>query len=78
MEYSLCKSISVLIIVEFSTISLLDCFEDTLAHVGLPESWLEYELNDVTQIKNNYINLEPNWIVKNVSRILKKPESQIE
>ena len=35
---------------EYSTISTLDYFEDTLANVGLPEALLECDLNDVNRI----------------------------
>ena len=52
------KPIWVLIIVEYSTISTVDYFEDTLANVGLPEAWLEWYSNDVTQIKNKSIKRE--------------------
>ena len=31
---------------------MLDFFEDTLSNVGLPEAWLEWDYNYVTQIGN--------------------------
>ena len=34
------KTISIIKTVEYSTISTLDYFEDTLANVGQPEAWL--------------------------------------
>ena len=40
---------------EYSTISMFGYFEDTLANVGLPEDWLEFDLNYVTWIENNCI-----------------------
>ena len=43
--------ISIIIIVEYSTISVMEYFRDTLANVGLPKAWLECYLNCVTQIK---------------------------
>ena len=39
-EVFLPKTISVLRIVEYSTISMLGYFEDTLTNLGLPEAWL--------------------------------------
>ena len=58
------KNISVIIIVEYSTISMLEYFEDTLANVGLPEALLEWDSNYVTQIENKYIKCELNQIRK--------------
>ena len=49
---------------EYSTISMLDYFEETLANVRLPESWPECDLNDVTRIKNKYIKRKSNQIKK--------------
>ena len=71
------KTISVLRIVECSTISMLDYFKDTLADVGIPGSWLGCDFNDVTRIKNNCIKRRSNRI-KNVSRITLKTVSWIE
>ena len=34
---------------EYSTISMLDDFWETLANVGLTEAWLEWKSNDTTQ-----------------------------
>ena len=39
-------------IVEYSTISVLEYFEDTLANVGIPEAFLEFSSNCVTQVEN--------------------------
>ena len=58
------KNISVIIIVEYSTISMLEYFEDTLANVGLPEALLEWDSNYVTRIENKYIKRELNQIRK--------------
>ena len=58
------KTISVLRIVEYSTISMLGYFEDTLSNVGLPEAWLEWELYGVTQIENKCGKRETNQIEK--------------
>ena len=52
------KTISVPRIVEYSTISMLDYFEDNLANVVLPEAWLECDSNDVTRIENNCVKHE--------------------
>ena len=35
------NTLSIIIIVEYSNISVLEYFEDTLANVEIPESWLE-------------------------------------
>ena len=35
---------------EYSTISMLGYFEDTLSNMGLPEALLDCDSNDVTQI----------------------------
>ena len=45
------NTISVLKIVEYSTISMLGYFGYTLDNVGLLEEWLEQESNAVIQIK---------------------------
>ena len=54
---------------EYSTISILDYFEDTLDNVGLPEAWLEWYSNNETQIKNKYVICESNRIEKQLSLI---------
>ena len=41
-------------------ISMLDYFKDTLTKVGLHEAWLEWDSNDVTQIKNNCMKYASN------------------
>ena len=51
------NSISVIIIVEYSTISVLEYFGDTVANAGLPEAWLEYDSNCVTQIEINTLDV---------------------
>ena len=56
--------ISIIIIVEYSTISLLGYFGDTLANVGLPESSLECDSNFMTRIENKYVRCESNRIKK--------------
>ena len=55
---SFTKPIEVLIILEYSTIFLLDYFQQTLAYAVLPEYWLEWYLNDITQIKNKCMQKE--------------------
>ena len=72
------KTIWVLRILEYYTISMLNYFEGTLANVGLPEDWLECDSNDVTQIENNYVKRKSSQIGKNLSRIPSKTLSQIE
>ena len=52
-------------IVEYSTISVLEYFEDTLANVGLPEARLKCDSNYVTQVKNKYVKHKLNLIKKN-------------
>ena len=84
------KTISVLRIVEYYTMSMLGYFEDTLTKVGLPEAWLECDSDDVTQIENNCVkrvsnqiekwvkscqNRESNWIGKTESNPVKNRES---
>ena len=54
--------ISIIRSVEYSTILVLEYFEDTLANVGLPEAWQEFDLNCVTRIKNEYVRRESNQI----------------
>ena len=49
---------------EYSTISMLDYFKDTLANVGLPEVWLEWDSNDMTPIENKCVKHESNRIEK--------------
>ena len=49
------KIIWVIIIFVYSTILMSYYLEDTLANVGLPEAWLEFESNYMTQIKNNCV-----------------------
>ena len=51
-------------------------FEDTLANMGLPESWLEWPLNNVTKFENGCIKRELDWI-KKLSQIQPKTVSQI-
>ena len=48
----LSKTVSVLRIVEYFTISMLYYFKDTLANVGLHEAWMEWDLNFVARIEN--------------------------
>ena len=52
------KTISVLRIVEYSTISTLDYFKDTLSNVELSKFWLEWQSNDMTRIENNCVKRE--------------------
>ena len=52
-------------IVEYSTISVLEYFGDTLSNVGLPEAWLECDMNGATRIGNKYVRRELNRIEKN-------------
>ena len=49
---------SIVRIVEYSTISVLEYFEDTLANVGLPEASLKCDLNCVTRVENRYVKRE--------------------
>ena len=58
------KQIWVLRILEYSTILLLEYFEDSQANVVLPEAWLEWLSNDVTQIRNKPVKRESDWIGK--------------
>ena len=62
---------------EYSKISMLNYFKDTLANVELPEDWLEWDSNDVTRIENKCIKRESNWIGKKLSQIESKTGSQI-
>ena len=43
---------------------MLDCFEDTLANVRLPEAWLELDSNFVTGIE-----LKNNWVESNKKQL---------
>ena len=45
---------------EYSTISVLEYFKDTLANEGLPEDLLNCDSNFVTWIENKYIRHELN------------------
>ena len=56
--------ISMIRIVKYSTISVLEYFEDTLANMGLPEALLECDSNRVTRVKNKYVRRESNRIEK--------------
>ena len=56
--------ISITGIVEYSTISVLEFFEDTLANVELPEALLEFDSNCVTWVENKYVRRELNRIGK--------------
>ena len=60
---------------EYSTISMMDYFYDTLANVGLPEAWLEWESNDPNQTENKCVKCESNLIKKAESNPSKKHES---
>ena len=51
-------------IVEYSTILMLDYFEDIMANLGLPEDLLLWDSNYMTWIKNNYIKHESDRIRK--------------
>ena len=53
-------------IVEYSMISVLEYFEDTLNNVELPEVWLEFDLNFVTWIENKHVRRESNRIEKTI------------
>ena len=67
--------ISIIRIVEYSTIWVLGILEDTLANVGLPEAWLKCDLNCVTRVKNKYVRCESNRIGKKQLRLIKsKPQ----
>ena len=60
---------------EYSIISMLDYFKDTLANMRPYKAWMEWDSNDATQIENIYVNHESNrekteWNpVKTASRI---------
>ena len=62
--------------VEYSTISTLEYVKNTLANMGLDESWMEYDLNDATQIENKNFKCESNCI-KKLSQIDLETISQI-
>ena len=51
-------------IVEYTTILVLEYFEDTLANAGLPEAWLMCDSNCVTQVENKYVRRQLNLIKK--------------
>ena len=57
------NTISIIRIVEYSTILVLAYFEYTLANVGLPQACLEWDVNCVTKIEK-YLSLG-NQIEKN-------------
>ena len=60
---------------EYSTISVLEYYEDTLANVGLPEAWLRCDSNCVTRVENKYVRRESNRIEKKqVSLVKSKPQ----
>ena len=63
--------ISIIRIVEYSTISVLEYFRDILDNVGLPESRLESNYNFVTHIINKEVRCESNRIKKNQSSLIK-------
>ena len=44
-------------IVEYSTISVLEYFEENLTYVGLPKAWLECDLNCVTWVEINTLDV---------------------
>ena len=52
---------------EYSAISVLEYFKDTLANMGLPEAWLECVLNCVNRVESKYVRRESNRIGKNES-----------
>ena len=54
--------ISIIGIVEYSMISVLEYFGDTLANVGLPEAWLVCDWDCVNCIENKYVRHESNRI----------------
>ena len=58
--------ISIITIVEYFTISVLEHFGDTLANVGLPEAWLGCDSNCVTRIENKYVRRELNRIKEEI------------
>ena len=60
---------------EYSIISMLGYFKDTLSNVGIPDSWLQWDLDDVTQIENKYVKHELNWIEKYESNPVKNYDS---
>ena len=47
---------------------MLNYFGDNLVNVGPPEALMEWNLNDVTLIKNEFLKCELIWI-KNMSQI---------
>ena len=52
---------------------MLNYFEDTLANVRLPEAWLEWDSNDVTQIKNKRVKYDLNQTKKTWVKSSQKP-----
>ena len=50
---------------EYSKISVLEYFGDTMVNVGLPEAWLECDLNCVNRIENKSVRRVLNQIEKN-------------
>ena len=61
---------------EYSTISVLEYFGDTLANVGITKALLECDLNCVTHIENKYVRRESNQIKKTIES--NKTETTIE
>ena len=59
---------------EYSTISVLDYFIDTMANLGLPEAWLEWDSNDVAWIENTRAEIGSICIKKAESNIDKNHE----
>ena len=43
---------------EYSIISMLDYFKDTLANMRPYKAWMEWDSNDATQIEYIYVNCE--------------------
>ena len=58
--------ISIIRIVEDSTISVLEYFGYSLANVGLPKAWLGCDSNFVTWIENKYVRCELNQVEKTI------------
>ena len=57
---------------KYTTILMLDYFEETLKNVGLPKAWLGYDSNHVTQNENKCVKLELNQIGGEMSKIQSK------
>ena len=71
----LANSISIIIIVEYSTTSVLEYFGDTLVNVGLPEAWIEFDSNFVARVENKYVRRDSNLIGgKQLNLIKLKPQ----